>query len=68
MSNDDLLKVSEKITKAGDLWRDSALQMSGIYKGRLNSQKDYDDCADLLNEISQTEKEAFLELSKIRFK
>lgn len=68
MANDQLLKVSEKITKAGDLWRDSALQMSGIYKGRLNSQKDYEDCADLLNEISSVEKEAFLELSKIKFK
>lgn len=68
MANDQLLKVSEKITKAGDLWRDSALQMSGIYKGRLNSQKDYDDCADLLNEISRVEKDAFLELSKIKFK
>lgn len=68
MVNDQLLKVSEKITKSGDLWRDSALQMSGIYKGRLNSQKDYDDCADLLNEISKVEKEAFLELSKIKFK
>jgi hypothetical protein len=67
MANDQLLKVSEKITKAGDLWRDSALQMSGIYKGRLNSQKDYEDCADLLNEISSVEKEAFLELSKIKF-
>ncbi len=68
MANDQLLKISEKMTKAGDLWRDSALQMSGIYKGRLNTQKDYDDCADLLNEISQVEKDAFLELSKIKFK
>lgn len=68
MANDQLLKISEKITKAGDLWRDSALQMSGIYKGRLNTQKDYEDCADLLNEISGVEKEAFLELSKIKFK
>lgn len=68
MGNDQLLNVSEQITKAGDLWRDSALLMSGIYKKRLNSQKDYDDCADLLNEISQVEKKAFMELSKIKFK
>jgi hypothetical protein len=67
MGNDKLLHISEKITKSGDLWRDSAVQMSGIYKGRLNAQKDYDDCANLLNEISQVEKEAFLELSKIKF-
>lgn len=64
--NDKLLGVSEKITKAGDLWRDSALQMSGIYKGRLSAQKDYEDCADLLNQISAVEKDAFLELSKIK--
>lgn len=64
--NKELLKISDKLTKSGDLWRDSALLMSGIYKGRLNSQKDYDDCANLLNEISKLEKEAFKELSKIK--
>ncbi len=63
--NTELLKISDKITQSGDLWRDSALLMSGIYKGRLNTQKDYNDCADLLNEISKLEKEAFKELSKI---
>lgn len=67
LENDQLLRVSEKITRAGDLWRDSALLMSGIYKNRLDSQKDYDNCADLLNEISAVEKDAFLELSKIKF-
>lgn len=64
--NDQLIPVSEKITKAGDLWRDSALQMSGIYKGRLSAQKDYEDCADLLNQISALEKDAFKQLSKIK--
>jgi hypothetical protein len=64
--NTELLKISDKLTKAGDLWRDSAMLMSGIYKGRLNSQKDYDDCANLLNDISKLEKEAFKELSKIK--
>lgn len=67
LGNTELLEVSEKITKAGDLWRDSALQMSGIYKGRLTSQKDYDDSADLLIEISNLEKEAFMQLSNIKF-
>ena len=65
LGNDKLLKISDQLTKSGDLWRDSALQMSGIYKGRLTSQKDYDDCASLLNEISNVEKEAFKQLSKI---
>lgn len=67
MANDQLLKISEKITRSGDLWRDSALQMSGIYKGRLTEQKDFDVCAAILNEISSLEKEAFYELSKIKF-
>ncbi len=65
LGNDQLLKISDQMTKAGDLWRDSALQMSGIYKGRLNSQKDYEDSAALLNEISAVEKDAFIQLSKI---
>lgn len=64
--NDELRRISDKITKSGDLWRDSALQMSGIYKGRLNSQKDYDDSADLLREISALEKDAFKQLSKLK--
>lgn len=64
--NTELLNVSEKITKAGDLWRDSALLMSGIYKGRLNTQNDYIQSANLLNEISALEKEAFKQLSKIK--
>ena len=67
MQNDELLRVSEKMTKAGDLWRDSALLMSGIYKGRLTEQKDFDACADLLVEISAVEKDAFKDLSNIKF-
>ena len=67
MQNEQLAKISETMTKAGDLWRDSALQMSGIYKGRLTEQKDFDACADLLVEISAVEKQAFQELAKIKF-
>jgi hypothetical protein len=66
LGRDELLLVSEEMTKAGDLWRDSALQMSGIYKGRLTAQKDYDDCAQLLFEISDLEKQAFKQLSRIK--
>lgn len=68
MQNDELLAVSEEITKAGDLWRDSAYQMSGIYKGRLGSQADYLACASMLDEISEVEKAAFKRLSKIKLK
>ena len=67
LANDKLMGISEQFTKAGDLWRDSALQMAGIYKGRITEQKDFDECADIMNEIAAVEKKAFKELGKIKF-
>jgi hypothetical protein len=66
LQNDQLIGISEQFTKAGDLWRDSALQMAGIYKGRITEQKDFDECADIMNEIAAVEKKAFKELEKIK--
>ncbi|HLU86711.1 MAG TPA: BtrH N-terminal domain-containing protein [Taishania sp.] len=66
LGNDELLRASEMFTNAGDMWRDSAVQMAGIYKGRLSSQADYNLSADMLTEISAVEKEAFLYLDKIK--
>lgn len=66
LSNDQLIGISEQFTKAGDMWRDSAFQMSGIFKGRLTEQKDFDHCADLMVEISEVEKKAFQDLSKLK--
>jgi len=66
LHNDQLIGISEQFTKAGDLWRDSALQMAGIYKGRITEQKDFDECADIMNEIAVVEKKAFKELEKIK--
>lgn len=68
INNDQLLSVSEDFTKSGDLWRGAAVQMAGIYKGRLSEQKDYDQAADMLIEISEVEKEAFRRLSKLNLK
>jgi hypothetical protein len=64
----ELLEVSEQLTNAGDLWRDSAVLMAGIFKGRLKTQQDFERCADLLDQISAVEKAAFKQLSKIKFK
>ncbi len=64
--NDKLIGISEQFTKSGDLWRDSALQMAGIYKGRITDQKHFEECADIMNEISALEKQAFKDLSKIK--
>lgn len=68
LADDRLLGISEQFTKAGDLWRDSALQMAGIYKGRITAQKDFDDCADIMNAISAAEKQAFQDLGKLNLR
>jgi hypothetical protein len=65
LKEDKLIAISEDFTKSGDLWRSSAVQMAGIFKGRLFQQKDFDDTADILLEIYETEKNAFKQLSKI---
>ena len=59
---DALLNVSEQITATGDRWRNAAIQASGIYKGRLGSQADYNNMGDQLIEISTLEKKAFRDL------
>lgn len=64
---DELLNISKIFTKAGDIWRNAAVQAAGIYKGRIGSQADYDVMGDYLIEISEIEKEAFKALSKIKW-
>jgi hypothetical protein len=66
LPNDKLLEISTQITKSGDLWRTAAVQASGIYKGRLSGQQDFNLMGDYLAEISEIEKQAFTALSKIR--
>lgn len=62
---DELIEISQQFTTSGDKWRDAAIQASGIYKGRLNTQADYDNMGDRLIEISQLEKNTFLRLKKL---
>ncbi len=67
--NDNLLQISEEFTKSGDLWRESAVQMGRIYKGRINNrQEDFIVCADILEQIAEIEKQAFKKLSKLKLK
>jgi hypothetical protein len=61
------MRLSGEFTKAGDLWRNAAVQASGIYKGRLGSQQDFNVMGDYLREISAIEKKAFEDLSKINW-
>jgi len=65
--NDELLEISKTFTKAGDMWRNAAVQSAGIYKGRLTTQADFNQLGDYLIEISDVEKEAFKSLSKIKW-
>ncbi len=60
---DELMGIAAQFTAAGDRWRDAAIQASGIYKGRLNDQQDYDVMGDMLIEIAEIEKKAFRELA-----
>ncbi len=64
---DELMKLSDEFTKAGDLWRTAAVQASGIYKGRIGSQRDFNLMGDYLLQIAAIEKNAFTGLSKINW-
>ncbi len=64
---DELLKISEQFTKAGDVWRSSAVQAAGIFKGRITSEKDFKDMAGFLFEVAEIEKAAFKDLEKIKW-
>ena len=65
--NDQLLEISNTFTKSGDLWRTAAVQAAGIFKGRISSQEDFNLMGDYLLEIAEVEKQAFEELSKIKW-
>ncbi len=64
--NDLLLDVSKQFTHIGDLWRAAAVQASGIYKGRISAQKDFNDMSDMLMEIAAKERAAFKTLYKAK--
>ena len=68
LNKDELLGISEEMTRAGDLWRQSAVQMGRIYKGRTNNeQQDFNVCAALLLDIAEIEKQAFKKLDNMQF-
>jgi hypothetical protein len=66
--NDELHSIASEFTKAGDLWRSSAIHASGIYKGRITAQSDFNQMADYLMDISEIEKAAFKRLHKLKWK
>ncbi len=66
-SNDELLEISKTFTKAGDIWRNAAVQAAGIYKGRIGTQADFDVMGEYLEQIAEVERGAFKALSKIKW-
>lgn len=66
IANDELLRISDEFTKAGDMWRASAINMGRIFKGRLNEQKDFEESANMLDEIAAVEKQAYKDLRKLK--
>jgi hypothetical protein len=66
IANDELLRVSEEFTKAGDMWRNNAIEMAGVYKGRLKEQSDFNAISDYMMEIASVEKGAFKRLLKLK--
>jgi len=65
---DQLLEISKKFTQSGDIWRRAAIQAAGIYKGRLTNQSDFNQMGDYLLEAAEIEKQAFKDLSNIKWK
>ncbi|HNP17064.1 MAG TPA: BtrH N-terminal domain-containing protein [Fulvivirga sp.] len=66
LNNDKLIPFSEEMTKSGDLLRYNAVRMAGVIKGRNTEQKDFDEVADAMAEISALELQAFKKLRKLR--
>ena len=66
--NDRLMTISDEFTKSGDLWRQNAVNMAGVLRGRSSLQSDFDNIADVMTEIYNIEKNAFKELSKLKLK
>jgi hypothetical protein len=68
VKKDELLEISKQFTAIGDLWRASSVQASGIYKGRMTEQQDFNVMGDMLLNIADKEKTAFKALQKINWK
>jgi hypothetical protein len=64
---DDLPEISKLFTQSGDLWRTAAVQASGIYKGRIGSQEDFNIMGNYLLEIAEIERKAFTALKNLKW-
>jgi Domain of unknown function (DUF4872)/Butirosin biosynthesis protein H, N-terminal len=62
LKEDRLLEISEKMTSAGDRWRDFAVIGSRICKNRASPSESYSAMADILRDCAEREAEIFEEL------
>lgn len=67
LNDDRLSRLSEQVTKSGDLLRASAVRMAAVYKGRTTEQQHFNAVADGLEEIAALEQVLFSELYKMKF-
>lgn len=67
LGKDELLRISEEFTKAGDLWRNNAIEMAKIIKGVNTEMSDYQNIKENLLIIQQQEKKAFEMLDQLKF-
>ena len=67
VKRDELLEISKKFTAIGYLWSAYSVQPSGIYKGRMTKQQDFNVMGDMLLNIADKEKAAFKALYKIKW-
>lgn len=67
LQDDRLFKLSEDLTKSGDLLRASAVRMAAVFKGRTTEQAHFDAVADGFDEIGALEQSAFTTLLKTKF-
>jgi len=64
--NEKMLPISDKFTLSGDLWRQNAVNMAGVFRGRNTGQADFDRISDVMLDIYKIEKEAFNDLKKLK--
>lgn len=65
--DDKIVAISQQFTSAGDMWRDAAVQAAGIFKGRLTKRSDFVNMHDRMLQVAEVEKQAFTQLSKLKF-
>ena len=63
--NDELKKISNEMTTAGDMWRGFSFEAARKFKNRSGDTLSYDQLADKLIEISEKETSIFLKLRTV---